>query len=109
MSGEETQTMTEEMQRGYVYICTPDDPQSCGVGYHGNDIPPAAADYLCDYEDHGYLVLSRAASAADIAVVDGWCLTPAALEEGDCFDDGTYRLCICRRHGRHEYTAVGSL
>lgn len=102
--------------RGYVYTCRQvadsaevesEDGEEIGIGYHGGDMPPCAAEYLCDQED-GYLVISTEESADDIETVEGWEIVPAKLDAGDFFNDGTWSLAVIRCHGGHKYTCAGS-
>jgi hypothetical protein len=111
-----------ELSRGYVYRCEPTSDEarhgSSGdgeepgfdFGYHGTDIPPCAAEYLCDDVDgSGYLVISTEEDHNAITTVEGWTLVPAELDAGDLFDDGTNSTVIVKRHGGHEYTVASTL
>lgn len=103
------------LQRGYVYSCkrTGEEPElenGSGFGYHGTDVPPCAAEHLCDLnEGDGYLVISTEEHASAIEAVDGWTLAPADVGGGDYFADGTWCVAIVKCHGGHEFTVAGTL
>ncbi len=110
------------LQRGYVYLCTPadedavtgverEDGEPICVGFHGNDMPPCGgAEFLCDWSNDGYLVISEHDYIGDLVAVDGWKLAPYLDgETGQTEDDGTWRVVFVKAFGEHEYLVAGTL
>lgn len=101
------------LQRGYIYSCqlTGEAPEleEGSFGFHGTDVPPCAAEYLCDDGESAYLVISSESDATAIQSVDGWTLVPAELKAGHLIDDGTWSVVIVKDHGNHEFTVAGTL
>lgn len=59
-------------------------------GYHGLDIPPADATYLCEDGLYGYLVLTDDDEAP--AVPEGWTVEPVDLDDDWWYEDDAWRV-----------------
>ena len=126
---EKSEALGVTLERGFLFWCRPDNEDSIdnsiehtdkatgetfteprNWGYHGNDVPPCAAAYLCDGDESegSYLVISDSPELPEC--VDGWsCDLADELEVGWVSGDNTWTLVIVKSHGKGEYTTCGSL